>query len=229
MSNRFLGLRHDAVIRSHHQHHQIGGLRAACTHGGKCLVAWRIQEGNDALRGLNVIGADMLGNPAGFAGGDSCLANGIEQRGFAVVYMAHDSDNGRTLLRDRVRVLIGRNQIRLRIIRLGGFGGVAHFTDENHRGFLIEHLIDGDHRSHFHHHLDNLSGFNGHFLREFTNADGLRNQHFADNGFGRRLEIAFLTIITVMCLGLAATPTLATARCITTRFDRAALVGIVGP
>ena len=37
----------------------------------------------------------MLGDAAGFAGGDVGFANDIEQRSFAVIDVAHDGDDGR--------------------------------------------------------------------------------------------------------------------------------------
>ena len=42
MVNCFYGLRHDTVICGNDQNRDIGRLRAAHTHGGKCFVARRI-------------------------------------------------------------------------------------------------------------------------------------------------------------------------------------------
>jgi hypothetical protein len=60
-------LRHDAVIGRHHQNHDVGGLGAAGTHGGKRLVTRGIQEGHHAPRRLDMVGTDVLGDAAGFA------------------------------------------------------------------------------------------------------------------------------------------------------------------
>ena len=68
-------------------------LRAARTHRGKRFVARRIEEGDHAARRLDVIGADMLGNAAGFAGGNLGAADVVQQRGLAVVDVAHDGDH----------------------------------------------------------------------------------------------------------------------------------------
>ena len=61
-------------------------------------VAWRIQECHDALVGFDMVGADMLRNTTGFAAGYFGFANVIEQRGFAVVDVAHHGHNRRARL-----------------------------------------------------------------------------------------------------------------------------------
>ena len=73
-------LRHDLVVGRHHQHHDVGNLRAAGPHGGEGLVTRGIEEG-DLLpaRQLDVIGADVLGDTAGFARDDVRLADVVEQ------------------------------------------------------------------------------------------------------------------------------------------------------
>ncbi len=44
-----LGLFHDAVVRGHHQDHQVRDLGAPGPHGGKGFVARRVQEDHLAL------------------------------------------------------------------------------------------------------------------------------------------------------------------------------------
>jgi hypothetical protein len=44
---------------------------------------------------VDQVGADVLGNAAGFARGDPRVADDIEQGGFAVIDMAHDGDHRR--------------------------------------------------------------------------------------------------------------------------------------
>ena len=98
----FKRLRHDAVIGRHHQHDNVGGLGAARTHAGEGFVAGRIEEHDLAAEGgrflvgnPNFVGADMLRDAAGFASGDIGQADGVEQRGFAVIDVAHDGDHRR--------------------------------------------------------------------------------------------------------------------------------------
>jgi hypothetical protein len=51
----------------------------------------------------HLVGADMLGDAAGLAGGDVGCAQRVEQRGLAVVDVAHDGDHRRT----RQQVVVG--------------------------------------------------------------------------------------------------------------------------
>ena len=50
---------------------------------------------------LDLIGADVLGDAAGLAGDHVGLADGVEQRGLAVVDVAHDGDDRRRAARGR--------------------------------------------------------------------------------------------------------------------------------
>ena len=96
MIDRFLGLRHDAVVGRHDQHHDVGDLRAAGAHHRERGVAGRVEE-HDALAGVfagaHQIGADVLRDAAGFALGDARLADRVEQRRLAVIDVAHDRDD----------------------------------------------------------------------------------------------------------------------------------------
>ena len=49
----------------------------------------------NAVGGDDLIGADVLGDAAGLAGDDIGVADGVEQRGLAVIDMAHDGDDRR--------------------------------------------------------------------------------------------------------------------------------------
>ena len=51
----------------------------------------RIEEGDSVLAALDRVGADVLGDAAGLARRDAGLADGIEQRGLAVVDVAHEA------------------------------------------------------------------------------------------------------------------------------------------
>ena len=56
-----------------------------------------IEESDLAPVKLDIIGADMLGNPARFASNNVCFANSIQKGGLAVIDVTHDSDNRRPL------------------------------------------------------------------------------------------------------------------------------------
>ena len=66
MSDGFNRLRHDAVIGSHHQHHNVSHLGTAGAHGGEGFMARRVDEGDKARFGGHLISTDMLGDAAGF-------------------------------------------------------------------------------------------------------------------------------------------------------------------
>ncbi len=102
---RLDGLRHDAVVRRDDQHDDVGDVRAAGAHGAERRVAGRVEERD--LRQLlfafrvrhgNGVGADVLRDAAGLARRDVRFADDVEQRGFAVVNVAHDGDDRRARL-----------------------------------------------------------------------------------------------------------------------------------
>jgi hypothetical protein len=90
----FRGLRHDAVVGRDHQDDDVGDLGAASTHGRKGRVTRGVEEHDVALGAVDhdrhLVGADVLGDAAGLTGGDARLADVVEQRGLAVVDVAHD-------------------------------------------------------------------------------------------------------------------------------------------
>ena len=97
MADRLLGLRHHAVVGGDHQHDDVGHLGAAGAHGGKRLVARRIQEGDLLAVDRHLVGAGALGDAAGLAGGDIGVADAVEQRRLAVVDMAEHGHHRRPL------------------------------------------------------------------------------------------------------------------------------------
>ena len=145
MRDGFLGLRHHTIICGHYQNHDVGRFGAACTHRGKRLVTRRIQESNHAARRIDVICADVLGNPTRFARGDTGAAYIIEQGSLAVIDVTHHRDDRCARFQYQIMMRFGIHQIGIRIVQLGGLGNVSHLFHHNHRGFLIEHLIDGHH------------------------------------------------------------------------------------
>ncbi len=88
-------LRHDAVVGRDDQHDDVGGLHAAGAHGGERLVARRVQEEDFAPGGFDLGGGDVLRDAAEFAFDDLAAAVIVEDRGLAVVDVAHDRDDRR--------------------------------------------------------------------------------------------------------------------------------------
>ena len=179
--DRFLGLRHDAVVGSHDQHHHVGDLGAARAHRRERLVARRVEERDHALRGLDVIGADVLRDAARLAARHARAANRVEQRRLAVVDVAHHRHHRRPRQQFGRGFAMRFGQQRIRIVELRGLRLVAHFLDDDHRGFLVEHLVDRHHLAELHQRLDDLGGLDRHLVREFGDGDRLRHRHVADD------------------------------------------------
>ena len=106
--DRLDGLRHHAVVGRHHDHRDVGDLGAAGAHGREGLVAGRVEEGDRVVVVVDLVGADVLRDAAGLAGGHLGLADRVEQRGLAVVDVAHDRDHRRAVDQVLVGVLVGR-------------------------------------------------------------------------------------------------------------------------
>ena len=62
-----------------------------------------------------------------------------------MIDVAHDRHHRCARLHIRLRVHDGFSQIGFRIIALRGLGNVPKFANQNHRRFLVEHLVDRDH------------------------------------------------------------------------------------
>jgi len=95
-------LRHHAIVGGDDQHDDVRHVRPAGAHRAEGGVAGRVEE-SDLLQlvlalGMgdgDGVGANVLGNAAGFARGDVGFANHIKQRGLAVVNMTHDGHDRR--------------------------------------------------------------------------------------------------------------------------------------
>ena len=88
------GLGHNAVVSGHHQNGNISHVGTAGTHAGEGFVAGGIQEGDGGIAHLYLISADGLRDAACLACGNIGFADGIQNRGFAVVNMPHHNHNG---------------------------------------------------------------------------------------------------------------------------------------
>src|SRR3989442_1543648 len=77
------------------------------TYRGERCMAWCVDEHDFVpVRGLDLVSADALRDAAGLTSGDTRLADGVENRGLAVVDMAEHRDDRRSL--DELgRVLVG--------------------------------------------------------------------------------------------------------------------------
>ena len=113
--DRLARLRHDAVVGGDDEHGDVRHLRAARAHRGERLVARRVEEGDLPAVDVDLVGADVLRDPAGLGLDDGGLADRVEQRRLAVVDVAHDRDHRRP----RREILLGVLE-RLRLLVLVG-------------------------------------------------------------------------------------------------------------
>jgi len=132
----------------------------------------------------------MLRNASGFARSNLRAADVVEQGRLAVVDVPHDGHDRRARLQLRL-VMLGRGlgEQGFRIVELGRLGGVPHLGDHDHRGVLVEHLVDGHHAAHLHERLDDLGGFHRHLVGEIADGDGLGHHDLAHQRLGGRGEL----------------------------------------
>jgi hypothetical protein len=128
----FLGLRHDAVVRRHHQDDDVGRLRTAGAHGREGLVSRRVEERDRCREVSSTWYAPMCwvmppASPEATLG----AADEVEQRGLAVVNVAHHRDHGRTRLvfdtSFRARLRRALRARRFRVVELGRHARCAPF------------------------------------------------------------------------------------------------------
>ena len=131
--DRFDRLRHEAVIGRDHEHDDVGHIRAARAHRGEGGVARRIEKRDPRAFVIDRVGADVLGDPAGFARRDARLANRVHERRLAVIDVPHESDDRAArlefffLLDDRRR---RRDDDLLDFVNAAAFFAAFHFENE---------------------------------------------------------------------------------------------------
>ena len=135
------GLGHHIIVGRHNNNGDVGNLRTAGTHGGKGFVARSIEEGDfAAIFEFNIVGPDMLGNTARFAGNYIGFTDVVEQRCFTVVDMAHHRHDRRAREQVFGAVFFFLNGF-LNFDR-NKFDFVAKFIGHYRHGFGIKPLVD---------------------------------------------------------------------------------------
>ena len=185
--DRLERLRHHAVVGRDDQHRDVGHLGAAGAHGGERLVARRVEEGDLPAVDLGLVGADVLGDPAGLGLDDRGLADRVEQRRLAVVDVAHDRDDRRARDERLLGVVVG---LRLDVVVVGVLDldlALELGGDQLDLG-VGQRLGRRLHRVHVHQHLDQLSHRDAERLREVAHRDAGLDGH----GPGGRRDLALL-------------------------------------
>jgi hypothetical protein len=180
-------LRHDAVVGGDDEDDEIGDFCAPRAHRGKRLMARRVEEGNAAAVDLNVVRADMLCDAAGLAFRHVRAADRVEKRGFAVVDVAHDRNDGRPRLERRLGLfdLVLDLELGFRVER-DVLDLMIELGRDQCRGVGVEHLVDGGHHAHLHELLDDIARLDAHVAREVADADYFRDADYALARLGNR-------------------------------------------
>ena len=148
MGDRLDCLRHYLVVRSDDEHDDVRDLRAAGAHGRERFVARRVEE-RDRLAGrqIDVIRTDVLRNSSRLTGHDVRLADVVEQRCLAVVYVTHDRDDRWTRLQLLRRILGGWRGLEIRRVLFFLHCLESEFAGDQFDLVEIEPLVDRDHQA----------------------------------------------------------------------------------
>ena len=173
------GLGHDPVVGRHHQDDDVGDVGAAGAHGREGRVTGCVEEGDfGAALGLHLIGADVLGDAAVLAAGDIGLTQGVQQRGLAMVNVAHHRHDRRA--GDLMIVMIlGIEEAQFDVGLGDPHDVMARFVGDQFGGVGVEHVARFDHHALAHHELDDFHGAGRHPLGQVRHGDGVGNDHLA--------------------------------------------------
>nr|CAI0340834.1 membrane hypothetical protein [Rhizobiaceae bacterium] len=187
-------LRHHAVVGRDHQDRDIRRLCAAGTHRGERCVAGGVDEGDLVAVLLDLVGADMLCDAAGFASDNVGMPDGVEQRGLAVVDVAHDGHDRRT--RFQIALVVGNVEDTFLDVGFGdALDGMAEFAGDEFGQVGVDQIAGLHHLAFLHQVLDDVDGAFGHALRQFLNGDGLRQHDLARNLLARLLHHGALELL----------------------------------
>ena len=128
----------------------------------------------------------MLGDAARLVRRHVGGAQRVEQRGLAVVDVAHDGDHGRPR-QQRLGRIDGFGEAGLDVALGDALGPVAHLGHDQLGGVGIDRLVDGRHHAHAHQRLDDVGAALGHALGELLDRDGLGNRDLAIDLLLRRV------------------------------------------
>src|SRR5713101_1201762 len=176
--DRFLRLRHDAIIGRHHQHYDIGNLRASRAHPCKRLVARRIHEHHRAIIDDHLVSADVLGDPARFARGNIRFANGVQQTRLPVIDVAHHRHHRRPRLQTFLGLFLRNLEHHLLFER-----DHAHYSTERFRKCRccrhVQRLVNAGKHAAVEQVLQDVLGAHIQLFGQFANRDAFRNRHVA--------------------------------------------------
>ncbi len=143
-------------------------------------MAGGVDEGDEVARGRrHLVGADVLRDAAGLVVGDVGLADRVEQRGLAVIDVAHDRDDRRTGIEILLQIRLVGGQA-LFDIRLGDAADrVAHLLGDELGRVRIDHVGDLVDLALLHEHADHVHRPLRHAVGELLDGDRLGDRHLA--------------------------------------------------
>ena len=184
--NSFFGLRHHAVVRCNHQHHDVRDFCAARTHTRERLVTRRIHEYDALALHVRFIRADVLRDSSRFTARHICFADGVQQACLAVVHVTHHRDHGRArhfiaraLFLDLFflhQLLFESDNLYDAVERLGQARGRRH----------VESLVDAREYAAIEQCLQQILRANIEFFGEFAHRDSFRHRQRTRLAFYRR-------------------------------------------
>ena len=177
-------LRHHAVIGGNDEDDDIRRLCTACPHGGERLVAGGVDEGYLGAVLFYLVGADMLGDAARFAGDDIGVADGVEQRRLAVVDVTHDRHHRRPWLQ-RFRRVVAAEDAFLNIAVGNALDGVAEIGGDQFGSIGVDDVAGRQDLALLHQVFDNVDRTLRHAHGEFLNGNGFGQDNLAGNLLAR--------------------------------------------
>ena len=133
---------------------------------------------------VDMIGTDVLGDAAGFAGGDLGTADVVEQRSLAVIDVPHDGHDRRTRFLVAAIGFGMRDQRRFGIVVTGPYGLVAQFLDDEHGRVVIDGLIDRGHDTHLEQRFDHVRPLDRHLRGEVGDDHRVAQRNFTHDRCG---------------------------------------------
>ena len=204
---RLRRLRLHAVVGRDHEHHEVGGLRPAGTHGGEGLVTRGVDERDLPLLAVHfrgdLVGTDVLGDAARFAGRHVGVPDRVEELGLAVVDVAHHGHHRRPGDQGFLAALVlteldveRLQQLPVLFLRGDDLDVVVELRPEQLQRLVVHRLGGGDHLAQVEHDLDQRGRVDPDLVGEVAQRratgqpDGLavaaRDRHAADR---RRLHV----------------------------------------
>ncbi len=152
-------------------------------------MAGGVDEGDLLAVMLDLIGADMLRDATGFAADHVGIADGVEQRGLAVVDVTHDGHDRRTR-HHRSGIVLDIENAGFNVRFRDALDGMTEFRRDEFGKVGVDDVARLHHLAFLHQVLDDVDGAFGHALRQFLNGDGFRQDDFAHDLFARFLHLA---------------------------------------